>query len=95
MCCLWYKITSNIAMTTGGYKIKSFKTDINFNNGSAIFDCGISEYEDITAFVDNVGLTTHVVIAAINNGIVNLQSRKYDGTSPTYTDTIRLLVLYK
>lgn len=85
----------NLADITDGYKIKIIKKSVSFNGGLASVDIGMTNYSDINIFCTNTGETTIVKVRGIVDSTVNLVSLKYDGTYPSYSDTITFLILYK
>lgn len=89
------ELNKNLADITDGYKIKIIKKSVSFNGGLASVDIGVTNYSDINIFCTNTGETTIIKVRGIVDSTVNLASLKYDGTYPSYSDTITFLILYK
>lgn len=79
-----------------GYKVAIFCENIPFTNGEAYYNTGFKNYKKFVVLVSNSGTTTKIsaTIPTESKGVIKLTATKYDGSSPTYTDTITMLVAY-
>ena len=79
-----------------GYKVAIFCENIPFTNGEAYYNTGFKNYKKLVVLVSNSGTTTKIsaTIPTESKGVIKLTATKYDGSSPTYTDTITMLVAY-
>jgi hypothetical protein len=90
------ELNSNISTLFDGYKIKFFLSkSITFTSGIASFNTGITTYTEMRIFHVHLGATTIISVSSISNGVVTFQSSKFDGTFPSYTDTVDVMVVYK
>lgn len=79
-----------------GYKVAIFCENILFTNGEAYYNTGFKNYKKFVVLVSNSGNTTKIsaTIPTESKGVIKLTATKFDGSSPTYTDTITMLVAY-
>ena len=79
-----------------GYKVAIFCENIPFTNGEAYYNTGFKNYKKLVVLVSNSGTTTKIsaTVPTESKGVIKLTATKYDGSSPTYTDTITMIVAY-
>ncbi len=79
-----------------GYKTVIFCENIPFVNGEASYDTGFTNYKKLVVLASNIGTTTKIsaTVPTESKGVIKLTSTKYDGSLPTYTDTITMIVAY-
>ena len=79
-----------------GYNVKVFVETVDFSNGVGSFNTGITNYSEMIALPHKMSASTTIMtVANINNGVVELSLRKYDGSNPSISLQINGLILYK